>query len=294
MFFADQFGQVRSLQQTVSAAQAGVVAQPLSEPIAAELPDKLNQTHRNKIRTTRFKDRLFVAYPRLGATEANAVAVFHLGRRIWESIWLLTNSMGRWVVSDILGSGEDLWFTDGSTATSGRDATIAAKMYRMYPGTYSDNGAAIRYIETSKAFDFDVPEADKIWDIYEGEARGDNGVEMEAGIRFNEDSGFSDLEGTVILAISGSSFPILSADFPLTPSDFPLIQGATTLSRKRQNIYGVLSSETDGDAIEARGRIAQIQITSTNTGKQFQRAGFRLTGRVQRNEGIDWATEETD
>ena len=82
------------------------------------------------------------------------------------------------------------------------------------------------------------------------------------------------------MAISGSSFPILSTDFPLTPSDFPLIQGATTLSRKRQNIYGVLSSETDGDAIEARGRIAQIQITSTNTGKQFQRAGFRLTGRV--------------
>lgn len=291
MFFADQFGQVRSLQQTVNAAQAGVVALPLSEPIANELPGKLNQVYRHKIRSIKFRDRMFVAYPRMESTEANAVAVFHLGRRIWESIWTLKHPVGRWVISDIRGSGDDLWYSDGSTAT-GRDVNIGPALYRFFPGTYSDNGFAIQYKETSKAFDFGVPEADKLWDGYEAEARGTSGSTMETAIRFDEDSGFKDLEGAVVVAAPGSSFPILASDFPLTPSDFPLIAGSTVLAMKRQSIYGALNSDTDGGPIEARGRIAQLQITCNVLGSQFQRAGYRLWGRVERNEGIHWPTEE--
>jgi len=291
MFFADQFGQIRSLQQTVSAAQGGVVPQPLSEPIAGELPGKLNQQYRNKIRCTRFRDRLFVAYPRLGATEANAVAVYHLGRKIWESIWLLKHPLGRWLVSDIRGSGDDLWFSDGSTATSGRDATATPKIYRLFSQTYSDDGFPITYTETTKAFDIGVPEADKIWDGYEAEARGSDGVIMETGVRFDEDSGFHDLEGAVVISKPGGSFPILATDFPLTPADFPLVAGATVLARKRQSLYGVTGTDSE-DAPESRSRTAQLQITSVNTGKQFQRAGYRLWCRVQKNEGIDWLTEK--
>jgi len=292
MFFADQFGQIRSLQLTVSNAQAGVVALPLSERIASELPGKLNQQYRNKIRSIKFKDRMFVAYPRLGSTEANAVAVYHLGRKIWESIWILKHPVGRWFVSDIRGSGDELWFSDGST-TTGQDTGITCKLYRFFPATYSDDGYAIKYMETTKAFDFGVPEADKIWDGYEADARGSDGVTMETGIRFDEDSGYTDLEGAVVISAVGSSFPILESDFPLTPADFPLVAGVTTLARKRQNIYGVLASETDADPIEARSRIAQLQITCNVLGKQFQRSGYRLWARVQRNEGIDWATETT-
>lgn len=292
MFFADQFGQIRSLQQTVSAAQAGVAPAPLSEPIAGELPGKLNLQYRSKIRCMRFQDRLFVAYPRLGATEANAVAVYHLGRKIWESIWILHEPVGRWLVSDIRGSGNDLWFSDGSTGAAGGGMDIGAKIYRLYSQTYSDNGAPITYTETTKAFDIGVPEADKIWDGYEADARGSNGVIMETAIRFDEDSGFHDLEGSVVISKPGGSFPILASDFPLLPADFPLVQGATKLARKRQSLYGVTGADSD-DAPESRSRTAQLQITSINTGKQFQRAGYRLWCRVQKNEGIDWLTENT-
>ena len=292
MFFADQFGQIRSLQQTVNAAQAGVAAQPLSEPIAGELPGKLNLVYRNKIRCTRFRDRLFVAYPRMSATEANAVAVYHLGRKIWESIWLLKHPVGRWVVSDIRGSGDDLWYSDASQGAVGAPETIQPMLYRMFPGTYSDNGNPITYTETTKAFDVGVPEADKIWDGYEADARGSDGVVMETAIRFDEDSGFHDLEGNITISKPGGSFPILASDFPLTPSDFPLVAGATVLARKRQSLYGVTGTDSE-DAPESRSRTAQLQITSVNTGKQFQRAGYRLWCRVQKNEGIDWLTEQT-
>ena len=64
------------------------------------------------------------------------------------------------------------------------------------------------------------------------------------------------------------------------------------LARKRQSLYGVTGSDADGFP-ESRSRTAQLQITSKNTGKQFQRAGYRLWCRVQKNEGIDWVTEKT-
>jgi hypothetical protein len=282
MYFMDQYGQVRSLQQTVTSAQGGVVAKPLSEPIAAEIPGRVNLDSLRKCRMAVYKDKLYVAYPRNASEEATAVAVFSLAYRIWEAIWLPAHALGQFVLTDMRGRGEDLWTADGGSGVSGDLFPAAAKLYRWFPGTYTDDGSSIDFLEVSRAFHLGVPEADKIADWLEIEASGSAQVQAQISINVNESGPFTKLDPPFVIDVpAGGSFPLIDPDdFPvIDPDDFPLVDSVNVgTTRKKYSLYPLEDS--------GRGRAMQVKIeVNSESGKQFKRSGYRMMLRQEPYEG---------
>lgn len=219
--FMDQYGQVRRLSQTVNGEQAGVDPVPLSEKIAAYLPGRLNLQAIAKCKSVIHKQRMLVAFPLDSSTEANAVAVYNLAYGYWEGIWVLTRPVSQWVVSNIRGNGEDLWFADGGNASE----TPAAKVYRMFPGTYTDDGTVIPFEFVPRSLTFDAPEAFKKFQAAEIGVIAGAGMRVFLDVQLNE-SGFYQTHPTVFTtpATGTSSFPLV---FPLA---FPLVDVAPAIS----------------------------------------------------------------
>lgn len=269
MFFLDQFGEFRSLQQTVNAAQAGVVPKPISEPIKDELPGSLNMNALDKVRAIAYRDKIYLWYPRLGESEAKSMAVFDTSLRIWIGApWRMADEASRVLVSNMRESaskGEELYFSDGAAAV--------ARVYRQFDGSFKDNGATITYSEETKAFDFDIPEANKTPTELELEGKGAQGAVATAAVRIEEGGGWQQLSGQ--LAIPGneaSDFPLGSASFPLTAASFPLVDADPPLTRAKFHLNELNFGE---------GRTIQLRVQAKEPGKLFQRTGFRLMARPE-------------
>ena len=272
MYYMDQFGFYRSLSQTVTGAQAGNADIPLSDPIADELPNRVNKAQLSKVQAIAFKDKLYVAYPRDSATESYHVAVHSLSRHVWEGIWELARPVGKWVVSSIRGSGDELWFSDGSTSTD--PAHISPKLYRFFSGTYLDNGEAVFYSESSKALDFDQPECDKRVHAVHVEINGQPGATAVVSIQGDEDGVENEFENPLTVSgVGASSFPLTSSSFELNAADFPLTDPVPTVQDSKFR-----GSELGADW--GRGRTLRLTIRTTSVGKRFERMGYRIMAHV--------------
>jgi hypothetical protein len=278
MYFVDQYAQVRSLQQTVTAAQGGVIPKPLSEPIAREIPGKVNKLQLAKIKVVVYKDHLYVAYPRLNSTECNAVAIYSLSRKIWESIWLPASPVGHWFISDIRNKiGEEIWTSDGGADAPAGIYPKRGRVFRWFPGTYNDDGTAIEYREVSRRSDAQAPEAEKIARVLELEAKGTAEAVARVFISVDEDGVHKKLDEDFIIDVDeGGSFPLTNTDppFPLTdPPDFPLKDALPGITRKKWSLY-----QLDN---KGRGRSFQLTIVANTLSKRFSRSGYRFTSEVQ-------------
>ena len=276
MYYMDQFGFYRGLAQTITGAQAGNADIPLSDPIADELPGRVNKAQLGKVQAVAFKDKLYVAYPRDSATESYYVALYSLSRHVWEGIWKLARPVGKWVVSDIRGEGDELWYSDAST-----DAEIAPKVYRMFPGTYLDDGIGYFYEESSKALDFQQPECDKRVHAVHVEVNGDPGATAIVSVQSDEDGMDVPFENPLTVAgVGTTSFPLTSSSFPLTSASFPLTDPLPTVQATKFR-----GSELGPQW--GRGRTVRLSIRTTSSGKRFERMGYRLMAHVDAYREID-------
>jgi len=273
MYFLDQFGEFRSLQQTVNAEQSGVVPRPVSEPIQDELPNNLNMAHLDKVRAVAYRDKIYVWYPRLGETEATSVVVFDTSLRVWIGApWRMEDSASRVLVSNIRSTGtkgEEMYFADGAAAV--------AKVYRMFTGSYTDNGTAIQYSEETKAYDGGIPESDKTPSEFELEAKGAQGAIATVSVKVEEGGGWQALPGQLeIPGNAASSFPLVPSSFALVPASFPLVDAEPGLVRQKFHLHGLTNF--------GKGRTHQFRIQASESGKLFRRTGFRFIYRPEKYE----------
>lgn len=271
VFFMDQYGSVRTLAQTVNAENAGVASLPLSEPIAADLPGRLNFAAASKVHFVIKREKLYVYFPRDTATECNARAVYNLAYRCWEGIDTLAHSHGHAVVSDIRGDGAngfEMFVTNGDTAAP------LSKVYRTDTGSYTDDGSSIVYREFGKALHYGSPEAEKLFRAVEAGFIGDQGVEVQAVVQVDENGVFQPLVPNYIIPVTGTSdFPLISSSFPLVPASFPLEDNPNGITRNLWRLTD-LSGEQSG-----RGRMIRFgfQTETTTAGREFQRAEYWAT-----------------
>lgn len=271
MFFADQYGQIRSLGQTVNAAQAGVLPKPLSEPISDYLPGRVNKQYLGKIRSVVFKERLFVAFPLDSSTEANALAVYSLANKLWEGVWQFTHAIGRFMVSDLRGFGDELYFVDGSTTTGPAGGAEATKVMRLFDGEYEDDGEAIPFRYESPAMDFGVPELVKVPEMLEVEARADGGTTIQVSAQLDEDGIWQGVATQIVAA--GSGFWI---SYPMT---YPLVMPQqAALTRIRSSLKDLRNS--------GRCRFFRFRVAESTAGKQMAIAGWRVVTRPQPITGV--------
>lgn len=276
MYYLDQYGFYRALAQTITGAQAGNADVPLSDPIADELPGRLNKAAMSKVQAIAFKDKLYVAYPRDDATEARHVAVYSLSRQRWEGYWRLGRPVGKWVISSIRGDGDELWYSDATTGTN-----ISPKLYRMFPGTYTDNGSGYYYRESSKALDFGQPECDKRVHAVHVEVNGDPGATAIVSIQADEDGENKEFEDPLVVeGVGGSSFPLTTSSYTMSAASFPLMDPQPTVqeSKFRGSELGTEWS---------RGRTLRLTIRTTSVGKRFERMGYRIMAHIDAYREID-------
>lgn len=225
IYFLDNYGEIRALAQTVTGEQRGVLVDPISDPIRSWFPNRINKQNMHKSFALIREERIWFFFPRDASQECDTIAVFHpgrtaaLGRPVWESIWLLAHPASHGVNSTIRQGFPEQYIAN----TEFLPGTTKARVYRMYAGTFSDDGEPIVYRETSRAVDFNVPEAEirPIW--AQLEISGSAGVKMSVSARVDDNTGFSVRGELTVPADSKTSYPILSTDYPLLSSDHPLI-----------------------------------------------------------------------
>lgn len=270
LYFPDQFGQIRSLLQTVNAEQAGVAPDPLSRPISAIIPGRLTMSALSKIRGVVFKNRLFYAVPLDGLTEAFHVVVFSLARRRWEGLWKLDRAVRQWMVSNIRGFGDELYFFDGTVAGSPIAATAAAtKFYRFFNGAYTDNGVTIPLSITSRAVDFGVPESNKHPEWVEFEYAAEAGCSIVAECQVDEDGIWQSLGDPKLVEGSGGSW----ITYPLT---YPILPPLTSLTRVLYHMPNLSNS--------GMGRFHRFRVTDVTSGKELALRAIRMGARVDNHE----------
>lgn len=267
-FFPDQYAQIRSLQQTISGEQQGVVGKPLSEAVKGFIPDRVNMQQTAKIRSVIFRDKMYVAFPLDTSTEANGVAVYSLATRLWEGVWKLTNSVQRWMVSNLRGFGDELYFTDGNVATVPMpDSVEATKVYRMLDSSYGDNGQPFVFEYISAAYDFGCPELVKIPHLLELDVRGDGGLNVEVAAQLNEDGRWQGLTTTLVT-------PPTSTYWISYPMSYPLVNpGLAALARLRAHL-----EELDNSG---RCRFLRFRVREQTLAKRCQIAGLRVLAEPQ-------------
>ncbi|TFG51262.1 MAG: hypothetical protein E4H37_08160 [Gemmatimonadales bacterium] len=166
VYFLDQFGNYRSLRRNQQGAAEGVVPEPLSEPFRGEIPQNLNIQMAHKTQAALLEEFMYVFYPAKGSSDPNRAMVVDLGGQRIYGPWEFARPFSRISVSDIEGRAYRMYALDGSTDDP------AAKVYRMFDGTYSDNGSAITYRETGRAWDMGFSYANKLAKWYDMEFSG--------------------------------------------------------------------------------------------------------------------------
>lgn len=270
-YFADQWGQIRSLKRSDLGSNNGVIATPISEPIKGEIPGRVNHRHLDKMRSVVLDDHLEIYYPRDASTQANARMIYEFSTQSWHGPHVFADEIGQLVVSGIRGTGEELYSTNGSATSP------AAEVFLWNQGTFTDNGEAIECRETTRSMDLGFPEASKVWRTLEVELYGQQGIAPTVLIRTQEDGDFAEIEalpGTLPFTDEGD-FPLLPTRFPLLPEDFPLVTVPSTTRRFRYRL--------DSD-VASPSRCLEVQIAESTAGLTFERRAWRVTATVNHYE----------
>jgi hypothetical protein len=275
LYFGDQWGHIRSLKRNEQGSMSGVVARPLSYPIADEIPGNVNPDYLHRMRCLLNEDRLEVYYPKGTDTEATAMMAYDFSTQAWYGPAEYANPIGQIVRSGVK-RGQRVYSTNGSTESP------TAEVFLWGQGVYTDNGTAISYREVTKTYDLDIPEAVKRWDYIEVEFYGGDGVTPSVHAKTDDDGDWE-----LLTLTSGDSSVAYTTDFPLTPGDFDLgdVGGSnntpfpltTTMPSTARARYSLLNS--DGTA--RRSRSIQIRITEATNAVAFERRRWWIQAHIE-------------
>jgi len=266
MFFLDQYGEYRSLVQTVNAQQAGVTPLAVSEPIKKILPGRLTHAHAHKSHAMIWQDKLYLWVPLDGSTECNARLVLDLGRRIWTSLDVFSRPSGHTFTTRLRSggaAGEEMYDTDGSTGSE-----ASSVIYRTSPLTHTDDGAIIPLVYETQGFDAGMPECDKLIDHIEVEVEGDNETSVVVDVRMSDGGAYHAIPGAVVVTNATGSYPLV---YPLAYPIYPDIAG-----RVRRRLSVGPNLEVDG-----RGRMYQFRFRETGSRGKVQIVRWHAAIRVQ-------------
>lgn len=284
IFFLDQYGEFRSIVQTLSAADMrGSIEEPLSEPIRSELSlvslgGKINDSHISKCFSLMREERIYVYYPRGDSVDVNACAVWNSSRECWEGIYLFAHKICKAVRTSFNSQHGEVYAANGSTD---EPSTV---VYKMFSGM-SDDGEEIEFRIVTRANDFGIPENDKVPVWGSIEAFGTVGAEGRLAVKTNDNDSFQDVGRVIVASSTESSFPLLPDDFPLTAGDFPLIGAVPQVTFESFDIDDTYSGspqqydssapiyDRDGPLFDPggvdSGPYIQIRITESSAGKSF-------------------------
>lgn len=299
LYFQDQYGAYRSLlQDQVEAQNRGVIATPISEPVDAAIPNSLSAGYYSRTLAVIDEEfiRLFVATN--GASDINACWNFDTVRQSWHGPYEFADQFSYVIPSDIRGKGMvELYAANNSTS----DPAV----YRLNDGSYTDDGVAIEYRETSKAYVFGDIMREKMPRYLEVSFAGGADVVVNAWVRVTEDDLWANKVMHQGVISSDGDFPILEAgepnpdgetQFPLfelgeSGTQFPLVETVAFVTRGYRHLEppeagvfpwsGLPTPSQDfpllgaGGGLEA-GRIVQYRISEATAGQPFERVGVRL------------------
>jgi hypothetical protein len=221
LFFADQYGNIRSLARTIQDEGQGVSTLPVSDPIQGWI-DRINPAAINKIVCHVYNRWLVVGLPIDSATDADHVFVLDTirGRQtkqpVWDGPWLssdvrafkpysMTNASLNGATAD---ADKSPTLYVGSTVAT--DYTDPGLVYRTFVGT-SDAGNAIEYQEITKRQSAGTFEIKKAWERVMPQLVGSGAATMH--VEANLDAkGF---EHVGYVSLFGDA-PVLPVDLPFT------------------------------------------------------------------------------
>lgn len=246
VFFQDQYGDYRSLAQTITGAQQGVVAEPLSESIRPDVPGAFTPGQLAKSRSVLYRDRVYHMVATGTSEEAKTVWAFDLPRRHWYGPWELADGMSSMIISDIDGKEQRI------LAASASDTTPLT--YELFDGSYSDDGTAITYKETSRLIHGGSEEKNKQPRFVECFAKGGLDATVKVRLRTDENKVWTRVL-SFTLEDDGSIFPIKEAGetgsiMPIAEagesgSPFPISEAVPLLTRGWENLEVPEPSEFD-------------------------------------------------
>jgi len=290
-YFADQYGNVRSLGLTVQAERRGVLPEALSERVKEELPGNVTLGSLHRIRFEMFDKWLWVFYPRGTSTDINACMRMHLERRTWDGPWVFADKFADIQLSNI----------DGTLKFYG--VTTDGKVVTLFDGAWTDDGTAIEYRETTRAYSFGAPWTNKRITWAECEFDGDPGCVAEIYARAEEGDAWVKIKRRAIDGDAGD-FPIWEIGepdtiLPLTETtDFPLDEITTEQTRGSNPVH---QQDMDSDfALQASGfatgqaafpllgsgvgvpagRYPQLRISESSSNGEFVRKGWALKAEI--------------
>lgn len=290
VYFLDNAFHFRKVSASDFGEQRGVQMDPLSDPIRSILPKRITKKYAHKSWAEYLGDRIYLFVPIDGSEECNACLVWDTSQRIWMGLWQFADTMSCGMVADIRGNGFELFTASADASTS--------RVFQMFDGSYSDDGASITYQETTRAHTDGLPEHKKRPRWIDTEFNGGKGVEVDISMRTSERDSFVRCSRKTIEESGTSSFPLT---FALT---FPLTESTPELTVERSDIVG----KVDGDMPlymkdlarpmgdfpvhfdstgPGCGRIVQWKIESEVNGKTFQRVSSAVASEILNVERYD-------
>jgi hypothetical protein len=255
IYFADQYGNIRSLARTIQDAGQGARSLPASEPIKSWI-DRVNPAVVGSIVAESYDRWVLVALPIDSATipthvfALDTVRTAGFQRPVWDGPWTDLD-VREMTVAALDGATDNddrrptLYFAQNATA-----AGIVGKLFR----TNEDTGSAIAYDEITKRHSVDTLELDKTF------------------TRLNI---FAVGSGTVTLQVQGNAeargwehidYVDLTGDVPALPQTLPFILGGT----------GVVKSQISLEDFE-RVKDLQFRFTATTSG-EVKFLGYTVLG----------------
>lgn len=248
MIFADQYGNIRSLQRTIQDAQSGTASLPLSDAIQGTI-DRINKPYIDRICAIAFDRFYLVGFPVSSDTEPSEIWRYDITKGSWDGPWT-------GISPKVFAKGH---MTNTSAAIDlardnlyvGTNESSYGQVLRMEDGT-SDFGSSIAYREESKRITFGTLELDKRWHrlVVFAKATADVTVTVEAQV---DATGYQTL----------GTFSALG-DAPVLPVDLDFTLGGQGVVETKFNLEDLLP-----------GKDIQVRL-SADTTDELQILGFTM------------------
>jgi hypothetical protein len=186
--------------------------------------------HISKCSSGVFEDFYLLGIPKDDATEVSELFIFDVARQAWYGPWTLKGA--QFTVSDLRGEGQDIYFGN----------TTDGKIIRMFDDTFDDDEGSYEVALTTKKYDFNRPESDKIFNEIEVAClgTGEGTVTVKARV---DAAGFTDV----------GTFDIIAGD-PTLPVDLEFTLGSSGIVRQKFHLESF-----------SRGRNIDFQFTHDET-----------------------------
>ena len=283
IYFLDQYGQYRSLRRNQLGNDQGVISLPVSEAFRAEMPGNLNKQFMYRTQAALLEEFLYVCFPSGSSESPDRWMVLDLGRGSITGPWSMSSSFSRLLVSDIEGGGFRMYGLGGEALS---------RVYRFFDGRYTDDGTAIQFRHTTKAFDMGIPQSDKTPAWYDVEFVGEVGATASLEVRTSENDAWTTVATKAVESKVEEDWPLLETDFPLLAADFPLVGSDPKIT----SMKGCFDETNDGDLplyaqdlpiVEAdlpigagggigAGRVVQWRVSNSTDESYFEEFGVRV------------------